>query len=292
MEQNIVDEKPLISVLMTCFNRVQFIKEAIESVLASTYLNFELIIVDDCSTDDTLLIAKEFALKDKRILVYLNENNIGDYPNRNKAASYARGQFLMYVDSDDTILSDAIENCTKAMMLFPEAGFGIYNKDYSNHPILMSSPVALRDHFFSAPFLLIGPGGTIIRRTFFHRIKGYPEKYGPANDMYFNLKATCFSPIVLLPFKFMNYRRHEGQEINNWENYLYNNYLYLKDALSELPFNFTKTESNWIERKNKRRFLINVCKYFFKTRSLNKLRYVLKKTGFRFNDALLAVFHK
>ena len=88
---------------MTAYNRQDYIAEAIESVLASTYKNFELIISDDCSSDQTLEIARGFALKDERIKVFVNEKNLGDYPNRNKAASYARGKYIQYIDSDDLL---------------------------------------------------------------------------------------------------------------------------------------------------------------------------------------------
>ncbi len=91
----------LVSVLMTAYNRQKYIAAAIESVLASAYSNFELIIVDDHSNDDTVNIARAYAARDNRIRVYVNEKNLGDYPNRNKAASYAKGEFLKYVDSDD-----------------------------------------------------------------------------------------------------------------------------------------------------------------------------------------------
>ena len=139
--------------------------------------------------------------------------------------------------------------------------------------------------------MLIGPGGTIMRRSFFEKVMGYPVKYGPANDMYFNLKAACFSSIVLLPFQFMNYRRHEGQEINNSSSYLYNNYLYLKDALAELPLSLSSKELMWLQKKNKRRFLVNICKYFLKTRDINKIKHIFNLTKFRFTDALDAIFH-
>ena len=65
----------LVSILMTAYNRQQFISEAIESVLASTFQNWELIIVDDASKDNTVSIAKSYADKDQRIKVYINENN-------------------------------------------------------------------------------------------------------------------------------------------------------------------------------------------------------------------------
>ena len=77
---------PQVSVLMTSYNRQDYIAAAIESVLASSLENFELIIVDDRSSDDTLSIARKYEQRDARIKVYLNEKNLGDYPNRNKAA--------------------------------------------------------------------------------------------------------------------------------------------------------------------------------------------------------------
>src|SRR4051812_47750099 len=96
-----VTDLPLVSVLMTSYNREKYIAQAIESVIASTYSNLELIIVDDCSKDSTVSIARSYAENDKRVKVYVNEKNLGDYPNRNKAASYATGKYLKYVDADD-----------------------------------------------------------------------------------------------------------------------------------------------------------------------------------------------
>ena len=69
---------PLVSVLMTAYNRGKFIAEAINSVLNSSYTHFELIIVDDCSTDNTVVIAQSFAAYDNRVKVFQNEKNLGD----------------------------------------------------------------------------------------------------------------------------------------------------------------------------------------------------------------------
>ena len=284
-------DNPLVSVLMTAYNRELYITEAIESVLSSTYKNFELIIVDDASADSSVAIAQRFEKKDSRIKLYVNEKNLGDYPNRNRAASHATGEYLMYVDSDDTIFKDGIENCVAVMMRFPAAGLGLYNTSYKAEPFLLNSATAIRDHFFKTPFLFVGPGGTIIRRSFFEQIHGYPEKYGPANDMYFNIKASCVSSIVILTFEFVNYRRHEGQEINNSLGYLLNTYVYLKDAIADLPLDLTKKELLWIQRKNKRRFIINLCNYFLKTGDFRKIKEILQATKFRFTDAIEAVFH-
>ena len=112
--------KPVVSVLMTVYNRGKYIPAAIESVLAQTFKDFELIIVDDCSTDRSVDIARTYANKDSRIRVYVNEENLGDYPNRNKAASYAKGQYLKYVDADDIVYPHCLEVMVEAIGRFPE----------------------------------------------------------------------------------------------------------------------------------------------------------------------------
>ena len=72
------DSVPLISVIMTSYNREKFVAVAIESILASTYTNFEFIICDDCSDDDTFEIEKKYAAKDSRIKIYRNEKAGGN----------------------------------------------------------------------------------------------------------------------------------------------------------------------------------------------------------------------
>lgn len=281
---------PLVSVLMTAYNRQQYIPEAIDSVLASTYPHFELIIVDDGSRDDTVSIARKYAAQDNRIKVYVNERNLGDYPNRNRAAGYAVGEFIMYCDSDDTFLPSALQDCVSAMLLHPEVPFGMYWPHSKTAPFVLAPETAIHQHFFDSPFLTIGPGGTIIRRSFFEEVKGFPEKYGPANDAYYNLKCGARAPILMLPFEFVVYRRHEGQEINNTYSYLYNLYLYLRDALEELDLHLTPKEKRWVGKKNKRRFFVNLVRFFLKTRDLKRLRDLVQRTNFGYKDVYDAIF--
>lgn len=283
---------PVLSVLMTSYNRERYIAEAIESVLASTFTDFELIVVDDGSTDATVSIARSYAAKDKRIVVYVNEQNLGDYRNRNKAASYARGEYMMYVDSDDRILADGFEQCIAAMNAFPEAGIGMQLHENKPAPAFyLSAGEAIRRHFFEQSCLMIGPGGTILRRYFFEQIGKYPEKYGPANDMYFNLKAVAAGGVLFLPFEFNFYRIHAGQEINNKYSYLYNNYGYLRDAVDELQLPLKNEELEWIMKKNKRRFVVNLATYYFKSFNLKKTIAAVQKARFGFGDFMQGVFH-
>ena len=99
---------PLISVLMPVYNVKDYVAEAIESILKQTYTNFELIIINDGSTDGSGSIAEAYKAKDKRIKLYHIEN--GGLANaRNLALSYAQGEFVTFVDSDDTVKEDYLE---------------------------------------------------------------------------------------------------------------------------------------------------------------------------------------
>ena len=281
---------PFLSVLMTVYNREKFIAEAIESVLYSTYKHLELIIVDDCSTDRSVEIAKNYENKDRRIKVYINTNNLGQFPNRNKAAGLAKGEYLLYVDSDDKINIDGIETVVNAMLKFPDCSFGMYWPYSCGEPFSLSSSEVIYKHFFIQPCLMMGPGGTIIKREYFNDINGYPYKYGVPGDMFFNLKAASKSSIVMLPFDFMFYRRHDGQEINKQSEYLFFGYNYLRDALQELDLHLSQKQVRWLQNKNKRRFLVNIIKMFAKTGNWNKVITALRVTNFRIKDAVIAVF--
>lgn len=281
---------PLVSVLMTACNREKYIAEAIESVLSSTYKNFELIIVDDASSDKTVEIATQYEKKDNRIKVYVNPKNLGQFPNRNKAAEYARGEFIYYADSDDTLLRDGLEKLVWVMLQYPGPGIAMYCGQ-AQEVTLIDSKTGIHNHFFRSPFLIIGPGGTFLRRCFFEKIGKYPTDYGIPGDMYFNLKACCYSPVLLIPFEFMRYRIHEGQELSNKYDYLHNNYKYLNAALNDLPLPLKTEELNWLHKKNKRRFVSNIIKYFLRTGSIKKTIKAIVLAGFSFKDAVIGIFH-
>jgi glycosyltransferase involved in cell wall biosynthesis len=89
----------LVSIIMPSYNTARFLQETIDSVLAQTYQNWELIIVDDCSTDDTASIVE--SIKDDRIRFFQNETNSGAAVSRNRALREARGRWIAFLDSDD-----------------------------------------------------------------------------------------------------------------------------------------------------------------------------------------------
>ena len=94
-------ENPLVSIITPSFNSEKFIKETIQSVQNQTYQNWEMIIMDDASTDKTVAIAKQFADKDQRIKIYKLEKNSGTGIARNTALEKTSGQYISFLDADD-----------------------------------------------------------------------------------------------------------------------------------------------------------------------------------------------
>ena len=97
----------LVSIVMPCFNTAQYIGDSIRSVINQTYDNWELLIVDDCSTDDSIFIIKEF--KEPRIKLFQNEKNSGAAVSRNYALREAKGRWIAFLDSDDVWSNEKLE---------------------------------------------------------------------------------------------------------------------------------------------------------------------------------------
>lgn len=106
-EDEIRRELGLVSIIMPSYNTAAYIKESIQSVLNQTYTNWELIIVDDCSTDSTDEVLE--TIKDSRIRYFKNDKNSGAAVSRNKALREAKGQWIAFLDSDDLWMPEKLE---------------------------------------------------------------------------------------------------------------------------------------------------------------------------------------
>ncbi|MGN6194465.1 MAG: glycosyltransferase family 2 protein [Ginsengibacter sp.] len=281
---------PLVSVLMTAYNREQYISEAIESVLASTYTNFELIIVDDCSKDNTVKIASSYAQKDKRIQVYVNDKNLDQFPNRNKAAEYAKGKYIKYLDSDDKIYGWGLAYCVEMMEKYPDAGMGLLKLQKEMKKEYLNSKDAITINYFDKPILNIGPSGTILRKSAFEEVGYYKADYGVPSDMYFNLKMASSFPIVLLDKEFFYYRIHDGQELQNTYSYVCYNYKYLNDALRIDGFPLTAEQKKVILKKARRSFVRIFLMYIKESGKILKAVKAIKISGIGFIGFLRGVF--
>lgn len=99
----------MISIAMCTYNGARYIREQIDSVLRQTESDFELVVCDDCSMDDTMQILTDYAQTDKRIHVYRNEENLGFYKNFEKALGLCHGDYIAPCDQDDVWTEDHLE---------------------------------------------------------------------------------------------------------------------------------------------------------------------------------------
>lgn len=105
----------LISIVLPVYNGEKYLKESINSVLEQTYKNWELLILDDCSTDSSPLIAKEYVSQDKRIHYYRNNNNLRLPSNLNKGFKLAKGDYLTWTSDDNRFKPTALEKMYYAL---------------------------------------------------------------------------------------------------------------------------------------------------------------------------------
>ncbi|HLP36091.1 glycosyltransferase family 2 protein [Lacibacter sp.] len=282
---------PLVSVLMTSFNREKYIGQAIESVLASSYMHFELIIVDDRSTDDTVAIAQSYAVNDSRVHVYINEQNIGDYPNRNKAASYAKGEFLKYLDADDLIYRHGIEVMVEYMERFPNAGFGLSVTGFDDdepYPMLLLPEDIIRSEFLSKSYLTVGPSASIIRKDAFEAVGGFSGvQFIGDTELWLRLAENY--PMVLMNPSFNWWRQHPEQQMKQEKKNREIAIKRLNLSLRHLERNrsvFTAEEYQFALKRKKQHFARSILSQTIKKGDLKSLQFYLKKSGLELNDWL------
>lgn len=218
----------LVSILTTVYNREKYIAACIESVLASNFQDWELIIVDDQSKDQSVAIAKRYATKDSRISVYVNAQNLGDYPNRNKAASYAKGKYIKYLDADDLIYPHGLEIMVQTMERFPECALGISQEvaeDLKPYPFVMTPKETFQREFLQRGVLGLGPTGTIIRKDAFEKVGGFTgTRYIGDTELWYALAMRY--PVLKMVPGLTFWRQHDDQEITKGQD----SFFYLENA--------------------------------------------------------------
>lgn len=126
-----MSKEPLVSIITPAYNSEPFIAETIQSILNQSYTNWELIIVDDCSTDETFNVIKKFS--DHRIKLFQLEENSGAAVARNHAMEKASGNFFAFLDSDDLWTKDKLKKQLKFMKThdcaFSFTGYELMNND-------------------------------------------------------------------------------------------------------------------------------------------------------------------
>ena len=206
---------PAVSVLVTAYNRERYIAAALDSVLAQTFTDFEVIVTDNQSTDRTVDIAREYERRDSRVKVFVNDRNLGQFGNRNHAATLARGRYIKYHDSDDLMYPHCLSVMVPLLEAEPRAGFALSTSRYwpgGPEPMLLTPRQCYQREWLGFGLFMCGPASALFRRDVFAGLGGFPD-VGVQSDHLFWVKACARTPALLVPGDLFWYRLHPGQEL-------------------------------------------------------------------------------
>ena len=208
-------ESPFVSVVIPCYNHARFLGEAIESVLAQTHQQFEIVVVDDGSSDSTVDVARGYAG-----VRCVSQRNQGQGVARNEGLRHIAGEFVVFLDADDRLLPHAIDVGLRCLAAHPEVAFvaGRYaglGPDGIQRPF-RHDPVVERDHYLR---LLtnnyICMLATVMFRTAVVRhVGGFKFRAAEDYDLYLriarNHRIWCHDQVVA------EYRQHDNQTTGNY----------------------------------------------------------------------------
>ncbi|MCK4529078.1 glycosyltransferase, partial [candidate division WOR-3 bacterium] len=179
------DEKPKVSVIIPTYNRVHLIGRAIQSVLEQSYQDFEIIVVDDASTDNTGEVVR--SLKDERIRYIRHEKNKGAAAARNTGIKVARGEYIAFQDSDDEWLPEKLEKQMKAFDNAPPEVGVVYtdmqriNEDggieYWHSPRILPEDGIIYKDALDYRVMNIGIQSAVIKKECFDKVGMFDERF-------------------------------------------------------------------------------------------------------------------
>ena len=196
--------KPLVSVVIPVYNGERFLFQAIESVLAQDYAPLEVIVVDDCSTDDSGLIAQSYP----QVRYFRHEENQGPAVARNTGIAAAGGEYLAFLDSDDLWMPTKLSQQMEVHRRHPEIGYSIvYLKHFVESG--MVSPTWMRDKFLQNAMPGHLPSALVVKRDVFERIGVFDPSYSPSedSDWFFRAKDAGV-PMMVVPETLLHRRIH------------------------------------------------------------------------------------
>lgn len=223
---------PLVSICIPMYKGEKYLRECLDSVLAQTYAELEILIVDDVSSDGSAGIVEEYMKRDKRIILYRNAKNLGLVGNWNKCLELAKGEWIKFVFQDDLIAPECVEKMLKAVgghsMVVSERKFIFDNfvteqvKDYySKHLVSLktlvspSSPAWLNAEKISNMTManlslnFIGePTAVMFKKSVALRIGSFNEDLTQICDLEYWLRIAIMDGLVYIPEELVSFRIH------------------------------------------------------------------------------------
>jgi glycosyltransferase involved in cell wall biosynthesis len=232
--------KPQISVCVPTYNGAKFLRECLDSILSQTFSEFELLIVDDCSSDSTVEIAHEYAAKDDRIVVSNNTQNLGLVGNWNRCIELSNGEWIKFVFQDDTIAPDCLSKLFVATKLGKpivychrefifEAGTNeVIETGYLNHlsnrnPFGETVDISA-DRYADMALKNIGinlvgePTSVMLHKSIFYKFGCFNPNIITICDFEFYTRIAVNTGIVRVPEVLAQFRIHGMSETANCDN--------------------------------------------------------------------------
>jgi len=231
-----ISPTPEVDILMATYNGEKYLSEQIESILRQTYVDFRLIIADDCSTDSTRDILVKYSSLDKRIQLIFNESNLGVVKNFEKLISYSTAKFFMLSDQDDVWDSKKVEislskiMSTNCLLVYSDLKLIDMNNKQTHSSFWSYSGIKPINEKEWKNLLSqnVVTGCTVIARDDLKRFALPFPKQAFIHDWWLALAAAVNGEISYIDNALVNYRQHQSNEIG---------------ALSS-TYNFKKTINN------------------------------------------------
>ncbi len=204
---------PLVSVICLCYNHESFLESALNSILRQTYKNIEIIIVDDCSQDNSRVLIKKWIDKNDIGLLIENNQNLGNLKSFNKALKTSKGKYIIDFATDDILLPKFIEkhinNIKSSIYKNPAISFcNVEQIDSNNKHISYSYPIDDKENTISPPpqgyiykdivnSYLINSTGIMMSRESLHHLNGYDQSLA-YEDLDYLVRASRIFPMIYL----------------------------------------------------------------------------------------------
>lgn len=218
-------KKPLVSVCIPAYNSAIYIKKTMESVLSQKYENIELVVVDDCSRDNTVEVVR--SVDDPRVRLVQNTENLGMTGNWNKCLAEAKGDYIKLICADDILYEDSIKKELGALLKHPEVTLVMSDtalidengertgcfKRYPRSGLLEGKKVAKRALIFKSFFG--APCNTLFPRSSYEKAGGFDPDFPYILDFDMWLRMACLGKIYVIHEELNGFRVRNDSNTGN-----------------------------------------------------------------------------
>ncbi len=208
---------PLVAVVMATYNGARFLKPQLDSIIQQSYPTLEIIIMDDCSTDDTIVLLEGYAATHPNIYLYRNEKNIGYIKNFEKGIGYTTAEYIALCDQDDIWHIDKIkilmEHIDEASIVFCDSE--LMDEQGNSLGRKMSDIKNLGSYNDCLPFLIgncVSGHALLMHKSVALAAMPFPEGCPPDWPLAFN--ASCLAGIKFITQPLVKYRQHTTSAVS------------------------------------------------------------------------------